>query len=189
MGLDGVVLLLAVVAVAAALYVVVSYNALVRARNMTQEGWSGVEVQLRRRADLVPNLIETVKGYAAHERGVLEQLAASRAASLSAGDVPGRGAAEQAMQGALQRLFAVAEAYPQLKADANFRQLQTELAEIEDQLQMARRYYNAVARDMNTRVESFPGNLVAERFGFAPAPYFDLAGDDAARAAPKVAFG
>jgi LemA protein len=182
------VLLLAAVVVAAALYAVMGYNALIRARNMTKEGWSGVEVQLRRRADLVPNLIETVKGYAAHERGVLEQLATSRAASLSA-DTAGRGAAEQAMQGALQRVFAVAEAYPELKADANFRQLQTELAEIEDQLQMARRYYNAVARDMNTRVESFPGSLIAEHFGFGPAPYFHLAGDDAVRSVPKVAFG
>ncbi len=183
----GAVLVLVAVA-AAALYGVLSYNGLVRARNMTQEGWSGVDVQLRRRADLVPNLIETVKGYAAHERGVFEQLADRRAASLAASSVTERGAAEQAMQGALQRLMAVAEAYPELKADANFRQLQTELAEVEDQLQMARRYYNGVAREINTRVQSFPGNLVAAQFGFRPVPYFEL-GDEAARTPPKVSFG
>ena len=180
--------LLSVLVVAAAVYVVFYYNRLVRTRNMLQEGWSGIDVQLRRRADLVPNLIETVKGYAAHEHGIFEDLADKRAQSLTANTVTGQVAAEQAMQGALGRLFAVAEAYPELKADANFRQLQTELEQIEDQLQLARRYYNGVAREMNTRVQSFPGNLVAARFGFTSASYFEL-GDEAARAAPKVAFG
>jgi LemA protein len=154
---------------------------------MLQEGWSGIDVQLRRRADLVPNLIETVKGYAAHERGIFEDLADRRAQSLAANTVPGQIAAEQGLQGALARLFAVAEAYPQLKADANFRQFQSELDQIEDQFQLARRYYNGVAREMNMRVQSFPGNLVAAQFGFTPASYFELS-DDTARAAPKVAF-
>jgi len=113
----------ALIVAAAALYVVLCYNGLVRARNMLQEGWSGIDVQLRRRADLVPNLIETVKGYAAHERGIFEDLADKRAQSLAANTVGGQIAAEQAIQGALGRLFAVAEAYPELKADANFRQL------------------------------------------------------------------
>jgi LemA protein len=174
--------------VAPALYVVFCYNRLVRAQNMLQEGWSGIDVQLRRRADLIPNLIETVKGYVAHERGIFEDLADKRARSLAANSVTGQIAAEQAVQGALGRLFAVAEAYPELKADANFRQLQTELEQIEDQLQLARRYYNGVAREMNTRVQSFPGNLVAAGFGFTTASYFEL-GDEAARAVPKVAFG
>jgi LemA protein len=151
-------------------------------------GASGIDVQLRRRADLVPNLIETVKGYAAHEHSIFEDLADKRAQSLAAYTVTGQIAAEQAMQGALGRLFAVAEAYPELKADANFRQLQTELEQIEDQVQLARRYYNGVAREMNTRVQSFPGNLVAAGFGFSPVSYFELR-DEAARAAPRVAFG
>lgn len=188
MHLGNIGCVIGVLVVAAALYVAFYYNRLVRARNMLQEGWSGIDVQLRRRADLVPNLIETVKGYAAHEHGIFEDLADKRAQSLAANTVTGQVAAEQAMQGALGRLFAVAEAYPELKADANFRQLQTELEQIEDQLQLARRYYNGVARDMNTRVQSFPGNLVAARFGFTSAGYFEL-GDEAARAAPKVAFG
>ena len=180
--------LISAVVVAAALYVVLCYDRLVRARNTLQEGWSGIDVQLRRRADLVPNLIETVKGYAAHEHGIFEDLADKRAQSLAANNVTGQVAVEQAMQGALGRLFAIAEAYPELKADANFRQLQTELEQIEDQLQLARRYYNGVAREMNTRVQSFPGNLVAARFGFTSVSNLEL-GDEAARAAPKVAFG
>ena len=175
-------------AIAAPLYVVLAYNHLVRARNMLQEGWSGIDVQLRRRADLVPNLIETVKGYAAHEHSIFEDLADKRAQSLAANTVSGQVAAEQAMQGALGRLFAIAEAYPALKADTNFRQLQTELEEVEDQVQLARRYYNGVAREMNTRVQSFPGNLVAAAFNFTPASYFEL-DDEAGRTAPKVAFG
>lgn len=179
---------IAALVVLTALYVVFSYNSLVRARNMVQEGLSGIDVQLRRRADLVPNLIETVKGYAAHEHRIFEDLADKRAQSLAASTVSGQMAADQAMQGALSRLFALAEAYPELKADANFRQLQTELDQIEDQLQLARRYYNGVAREMNTRIQSFPSNLVAAQFGFTPASYFEL-GDETARAAPKVAFG
>ena len=179
--------ILGALVIAAPFYVVLAYNRLVRARNMLQEGWSGIDVQLRRRADLVPNLIETVKGYAAHEHGIFEDLA-KRAQSLADNTLTGQVAAAQAMEGALGRLFAVAEAYPALKADANFRQLQTELEQIEDQVQLARRYYNGVAREMNTRVQSFPGNLVAAAFNFTPASYFEL-GDEAARAAPKVAFG
>jgi LemA protein len=155
---------------------------------MLREGWSGIDVQLRRRADLVPNLIETVKGYAAHEHALFEDLAAKRAGSIAADNLVSQAAAEQAMQGALGRLFAVAESYPELKADANFRQLQSELSEIEDQLQLARRYYNGMAREMNTRVRSFPGNLVAAQFGFTDVSYFEL-GDETARAIPKVAFG
>jgi LemA protein len=130
------------VVVAVAVYAIVIYNRLVRLRNMVREGFSGVDVQLRRRTDLVPNLVETVKAYAAHERGVLKEVAATRASSIAASDVHGQAAAARALQAALGRLFALAEAYPQLKADKNFLELQNQLADIEDQLQMARRYYN-----------------------------------------------
>ncbi|MFC4274132.1 LemA family protein [Achromobacter aloeverae] len=169
------------------LYIVATYNALVRLRNMTREAWSGISVQLRRRTDLVPNLVETVKAYAAHEKGIFEDIATRRATSIAAGSVAEQARAEQALGMALGRLMAVAEAYPDLKADANFRNLQDSLAEIEDQLQMARRYYNGAAREQNIRVESFPANMVARGFGFAREPYFEL--DNPADAAvPHVAF-
>src|SRR5215469_12933928 len=117
------------------IYTIVVFNGLIRQRNLAREGWSGIDVQLKRRSDLVPNLVETVKAYATHERGVLEEVTARRQSSLAAGDVAGRASAEQALQGALGKLFAVAEAYPDLKADKNFLALQQQLAEIEDQLQ------------------------------------------------------
>jgi LemA protein len=178
-------IILAVV-VAAAIYAIVVYNRLVRLRNMVSEGFSGVDVQLRRRTDLVPNLVETVKAYAAHERTVLEEVAATRASSIAANDVPGQAAAARALQAALGRLFALAEAYPQLKADKNFLELQNQLAEIEDQLQMARRYYNGTVRDLNIEIQSFPSSLIAGAMHFTPAPFFEL--DDAARSAPTISF-
>jgi len=169
------------------LYVITIYNRLVRRRNMAREGWSGIDVQLKRRSDLIPNLVEAVKGYAAHERGVFEEVTARRASSLATSDVPGKAAAEQALQGSLQRLFAVAEAYPQLQADQNFRKLQEQLAEIEDQLQMARRYYNGTVRDLNTSIQSFPDTVVARALGFREEHFFELE-DRAAAQAPKVGF-
>ena len=169
------------------LYAIATYNGLVRGRNLVAEGWSGIDVQLRRRADLVPNLIETVKGYAAHEKGVFDAVAEARARSIAAQGVGQQAAAETGMTAALGRLFAVAEAYPELKADANFRELQTQLAAIEDDIQSARRYYNATARDQNTRVQSFPSNLIANQFGFRPSEFFEL-DDAAARNVPKVDF-
>ncbi|MDQ0467445.1 LemA family protein [Labrys wisconsinensis] len=171
-----------------ALYAVSIYNSLVRNRNLTAEGWSGIDVQLRRRADLVPNLIETVKGYAAHEKAVFDDVTAARARSIGAQGVGAQAVAETGMQAALGRLFAVAEAYPELKADANFRELQTQLATIEEDVQSARRYYNGAARNFNTLIESFPSNLVARQFGFQPVEFFAI-GDEAARAVPKVDFG
>lgn len=173
--------------VAVGLYAVLTYNRLVRQRNLVREGWSGIDVQLRRRADLVPNLVEAVRGYAGHERALLEELAASRARSLAASGPGEQATAERALEGALGRLFAIAEAYPELKADANFRELQGQLAEVEDQLQLARRYYNGTVRDQNTLVQSFPSNLVAGGFGFCEKAFFEL-DDPAARAAPKVSF-
>jgi LemA protein len=172
---------------AIALYAIVAYNRLTRLRNLAREAWSGIDVQLRRRTDLVPNLVEAVKGYAAHERGLYEEVAARRAASIAADNVPGQAAAEQALHGALGRLFAVAEAYPDLKADKNFLDLQHELAAIEDQLQMARRYYNGTVRNLNTAIQSFPDNLLAGLFGFSAQPFFELE-DRASAAPPTVAF-
>jgi LemA protein len=173
--------------VSIALYAIFVFNRLVRLRNVAREGWSGIDVQLKRRSDLVPNLVETVQAYAAHERGVLEEVTVRRQSSLAAGDVAGRASAEQALQGALGKLFAVAEAYPDLKADKNFLALQQQLAEIEDQLQMARRYYNGTARNLNIGIQSFPANLMAGLLGFREQPFFELE-DRAQAAAPSVAF-
>jgi LemA protein len=172
---------------ALALYAIYVFNRLVRLRNMAREGWSGIDVQLKRRADLVPNLVEAVKGYAAHERNVLEEVTASRQSSLAADDVTRRAAAENALQGAIGRLFAVAEAYPQLKADQNFLKVQQQLAEIEDQLQMARRYYNGTVRNLNIAIQSFPENVLAGALGFRELPFFELE-DRSQAAAPAVAF-
>lgn len=175
------------VIVLVAIYAISIYNRLVRDRNLVKEGWSGIDVQLRRRADLIPNLIETVKGYASHEKGVLEEITAARARSIGAQGVGAQAQAETGLQAALGRLFAIAEAYPDLKADANFRELQTQLATIEEDVQSARRYYNAAARNLNTLIESFPSNLVANHFRFEKADFFEL-GDEAARSVPKVDF-
>ena len=179
-------IILAILA-AAVIYVAALFNRLVRLRNMMREGWSGIDVQLKRRTDLVPNLVETVKAYAAHERGVLEEVTAMRTSSIAANSVTGQASAEQALQGALGKLFAVAEAYPELKANANFLALQQQLAEIEDQLQMARRYYNGTVRNLNIGIQSFPNNLVAGVLGFREEPFFEL--DDRSQAAsPQVEF-
>ena len=169
------------------LYLVWAYNGLVRNRNLVAEGWSGIDVQLRRRADLIPNLIETVKGYAAHEDKLFRDIAELRAKSISGGTVAEQSAVGQAMSAALGRIFAIAEAYPELKADANFRDLQDKLSQIEDEIQMSRRYYNGAVRNLNTMIESFPTNLIASQFGFTKAEFFEI-GDAAAREVPKVDF-
>jgi LemA protein len=169
-------LILLVVIAAVALYVVALYNGLVRSRQMTQEAWSGIDVQLKRRADLIPNLVETVKGYAAHEKDALREVTEmrTRAQNVPAGDVAGRAAAEGMLGQALGRLMAVAEAYPDLKANENFRDLQNTLSTLESEIQMARRYYNGSARELNVKVESFPSNLVAGQFGISKPEYFEL---------------
>jgi len=170
------------------LYAAAIYNRLVRLRALVREGWSGITVQLRRRADLVPNLVATVEGYARHERELIEQVTAHRADAISARGVDATARADAQFSGMLGRLVAVAEAYPELKADANFRQLQDELAAIEEQLSGARRYYNATVRDLNTGIQSFPNLLVARPLGFREEePYAD---DVAAlQTAPQVRFG
>jgi LemA protein len=176
----GVVGLLAVGAVAI-------YNKLVTNKNLVAEGWSGIDVQLKRRADLLPNLIETVKGYMGHERGVLEKVTELRSQSLKATGVGDKARAEGALGAALGNLFAVAENYPDLKASQNFQDLQKNLADLEDQIQLARRYYNGAARNLNILIASFPSNLVAGHFGFTPVEYFEIE-DQGDRAVPKVSF-
>jgi len=188
--MSGLVVGLIVLALVAVLglSVIVSYNRFVRQRNLVEESWRQIDVELHRRYDLIPNLVETVKGYAAHERGTFEAVTAARAAASN----PGTGPAEQAQQenllsGALLQLFAVAEAYPQLRASENFTQLQTQLAETEDRIAAGRRFYNANVRALNTRVESFPSSVVASSFGFKRAEYFE-AEDPTVRKAPSVTF-
>jgi LemA protein len=167
-----------------------TFNGLVRRKNLVAEAWAGIETQLKRRADLIPNLIETVKGYAAHERGTMDQLTRLRAqsqASTGAGDLAARGQTEQAITAAIGKIMAVAENYPDLKASANFQQLQSELADIEDQIQLARRYYNASVRDYNVMIQQAPSNIIAGWFAFKPADFFQIE-DAADRAVPKVSF-
>ena len=169
------------------LLLIVLYNRLVRLRNMVREGWSGIDVQLKRRANLIPNLVETVKGYMGHERDLLEKVTRLRSQSLQAGDLGEKQRVESALTGGLARLFAVAEGYPELKANQNFQDLQHQLSEIEDQIQLARRYYNGTVRNLNIAIESFPGNLVAGWFAFRTAEFFEIE-DPGDRAVPKVGF-
>ena len=163
------------------------YNGLVRLRNLKEEGWSGIDVQLKRRHDLVDNLVNTVKGYMAHEREVLEEVARCRSQAGGARSVAETAKAEAGLAQALGRLFAVMENYPQLRATENVMHLQTTLTELEDTLQMARRYYNGTVRELNTKIEIFPSNLVANAFRFAKAEFFELDNVEEA-AAPRVQF-
>jgi LemA protein len=162
---------IAVVAVIA-FYAIVVFNRLVRARNLVREGWSGIDVQLRRRSDLVPNLIEAVKGYAAHERALFDDIAAKRTSALNADSVGGRAAAEAELQASIHKMLAVAEAYPALNASTNFLELQHQLAGLEDQLQLARRYYNGTVRDYNIGIQSFPDVVLARLTGFHEEHFF-----------------
>jgi len=165
-----------------------TYNRLVKLRNMVREGWSGIDVQLKRRSTLIPGLVETVKGYMGHERNLLSEIADLRSKSLQAQKIGEKGEIETALSRSLGSLLAVAEAYPDLKANQNFLEFQKELTEIEDQIQMARRYYNGTVRNLNVAVESFPSMIVARLFVFVPAEFFAI--DDASdRQAPRVVFG
>jgi len=181
--------LLILVAVVGAVFLVgvSQYNRLVRSRQMAQEGLSGIDVQLKRRADLIPNLLETVKGYMGHERQVLEKVTELRSLSLRAGNLAEKGQVEGMLSRALGNLFAVAENYPDLKASQNFLDLQKSLGDIEEQIQLSRRYYNGAVRNLNILVDSFPSNIIARMFGFTPMEYFELA-DQADRAVPRVSF-
>ena len=169
------------------LWAILLYNGLVRMRNMVEEAWSGIDVQLKRRTDLIPNLVATVKGYAAHEKGTLEEVIRLRGLAQSAHGVGETAQAQGLLGAALGKLFALAENYPDLKANANFAQLQASLGEIEEQIQLARRYYNGAVRNLNIAVESFPSNLIAGRFGFVKAEFFELE-NTAERAVPSVSF-
>lgn len=170
------------------LWAIAQYNGLVRLRNLVQEAWRQIDVELQRRHDLIPNLVETVKGYASHERGTLEDVINARAAASEPGQSPATQAAqENILTQALGRLFALAEAYPELKANTNFLQLQQELTNTEDRVAAGRRFYNANVRTLNTKVETFPTLIVAKLFGFTQAEYFETE-DPAARQAPTVSF-
>jgi len=162
------------------------YNGLVKSKMRVAESWSGIDVQLKRRSSLVPNLVETVKGYAAHERGVFENVAKARAALMGATDPRAAGEANNMLTGALKTLFAVAEAYPQLKASENFQKLQSELSDLEAKIAYARQFYNTNVLDFNTRIKVFPNVLLANPMGFKEAAFFD-AGEEG-RAEVKVSF-
>jgi len=169
------------------LYGMGTYNKLVRLRQHVRESWSAIDTELKRRYDLIPNLVETVKGYAAHERETLEAVIEARARAVTSTGSPAEQARdENALVGALRQLFAVVESYPDLKANQNFLRLQEELTVTEDRIQAARRFYNANVRDLNTRIEVFPSNLIASMFGFRPETFFEI--DDAERVVPKVSF-
>ena len=163
------------------------YNGLIRLRNLKDEGWSGIDVQLKRRHDLVGNLVNTVKGYMAHEKDVLEEIAKMRSMAQNAAGVAQAAQAEGMLSQALGRLFAVMENYPQLRANENVMQLQNTLTALEDEIQIARRYYNGTVRELNTRIEVFPSCLIARQFGFGKADFFELE-NAAERKAPQVAF-
>ena len=168
-------------------WLMMTYNGLVNLRNMMQEGWSGIDVQLKRRFDLIPNLVETVKGYAAHEKETLQNVTEARTAVTNAGsDTEARLQAENMLTGTLRTLFAVAESYPDLKANTNFLQLQEQLANIENDLQMARRYYNGTVRNLNNGIQKFPAVLIARSFGFKEATFFQV--EEEAKQTPKVSF-
>jgi len=190
MSFAGIIGILAAFVALLLLWAVLIYNRLVARRQQSEEGWSGIDVQLKRRANLIPNLVETVKAYTSHEQRTLESLTELRSRAVGAAAAPPgeRAAVEERLTTALGHLFAVAENYPQLRASETYLALQKSLSEIEDHIQMARRYYNGAVRNLNTLVESFPSNLVAGRFGFRQADYYEI--DEAAdRALPEVRFG
>jgi len=170
------------------LFVVVIYNKLVNLRNTAQSSWSDIDVQLKKRYDLVPNLVETVKGYASHEKAVFEKVTEARSMATQASSPEEKARTENIFRDTLKSLFAVAEAYPELKANTNFIQLQSQLKELEDNIESARRYYNAVVRDLNTLIESFPSNVIASSFKFQKKEFFGLEAPDVERKPVKVSF-
>jgi len=180
LGLGAIILIVA-------LWFVVTYNGLVRLRNAVKNAWSQIDVQLKRRYDLIPNLVETVKGYAGHEKTTLENVVKARQAGIAAKTVKDQAAAENMITGALRQLFALSEAYPNLKANENFLALQEELSSTENKISFSRQYYNDTVQTFNTRQEMFPANLVASMLGFQPAEFFEIE-LAAEREAPKVKF-
>ncbi len=167
-------LILIVVVVLVLLWLVFGYNSFARMSHRAKEAWADIEVQLKRRYDLIPNLVNTVKGYASHESGTLEKVTAARTAAMQGGSLADKAQAENMLSGALKSIFALSEAYPDLKANQNFLQLQKELGDTEDKIQAARRFYNGVVRDLNTATDVVPSNLIASWFHFAKLDYFDI---------------
>jgi LemA protein len=184
-----ILLILIVVLVLAGVLFVMAYNRLVALRQHVNEAFADIDVQLKQRSDLIPNLVETVKGYAAHERGTLDEVTAARAAAASAGNIDARAQAESALTGALGKLMAVAESYPDLKANQNFLQLQGELGDLENKIAAARRFFNNAVGEYNASIQTFPAVLIAGMTGFAPREFFDVGADRAAlQSAPQVKF-
>ena len=179
-GLIGIIILLI-------LWLIVIYNGLVRLKNRVNEAWSDIDVQLKRRYDLIPNLIETVKGYATHEKVLFEKVTEARAKAIGAQNVQDQGKAENMLSGTLKSLFAVAENYPNLKANENFLELQRELTDTEDKVQASRRFYNGNVRDFNIKIEVFPNNMVAKMLGFSQRELFEIE-ESAEKETPKVDF-
>jgi LemA protein len=182
------VLIIVVIVAIIGIYLWATYNSLVTLNVRVDEAWSDITVQLKRRADLIPNLIETVKGYAAHEKGVFESVTKARAETLSAQGPAEASVAENHMQAALKSIFAVAEAYPQLQASQNFLRLQSDLVDTEDKIHAARRFYNGGVRELNTKIKVFPNNVFARRLGFAERDFFEVADITALAEPPRVQF-
>ncbi len=180
-------ILLAVV-VLFVLWVIASYNGFVTLVNRAKEAWADIDVQLKRRYDLIPNLVNTIKGYATHESEAFEKVTQARAAAMGAGSLAEKGAAENNLAGALKSVFAISEAYPELKANQNFLALQAELSDTENKIQAARRFYNGNVRDLNTKIERFPGNMIAGMFHFAKQEFFQLEEGAAAKEPIAVSF-
>lgn len=182
-----IIWLIIIILILLVLWIALSYNSLVRLKNRAQEAWADIEVQLKRRYNLIPNLVETVKGYAAHEKEVFEKVTEARSRAMGAQTTKEKGEAENFLAQTLKSLFAVAENYPQLRASENFQKLQDELTDAEDKIQAARRFYNANVRDLNIKIESFPTNIIAKLFGFRKMDLFEIE-EPEAREVPKVEF-
>jgi LemA protein len=179
------ILLLIIIVIVA--WFVMTYNGLIGLKNRTDEAWSDIDVQLKRRYDLIPNLVATVKGYASHESGTFEKVTAARTAAMAATNPADKAAAENALAGTLKSLFALSESYPDLKANQNFLDLQAQLADTEDKVQASRRFYNGNVRDFNTKIQVFPTNMIAGMLNFTKRDFFGI-DNDAERAAPQVQF-
>ena len=169
-----ITLILVVVLVALLFLVIIAYNSFICLINRAKEAWADINVQLKRRYDLIPNLVNTVKGYTTHEANVFENVTKARSMAMGAGTLVEKGKAENMLTGALKSIFAIAEAYPELKANQNFLELQKELSDTENKIQASRRFYNTMVRDLNTKIESFPTNMIAEAFNFSKMEFFEL---------------
>ncbi len=178
------VLILVIILAVIAIYIIAVYNGFVRKVQQAKEAWSDIDVQLKRRYDLIPNLVNTVKGYATHESGTFENVTKARAAAMGAGNLADKAKAEDTLSGTLKSLFAVAEAYPDLKANANFLSLQQELSDTENKVQASRRFYNGTVRDLNISVSTFPSNIIASTFAVSKMEFFELGDADAAAKNP-----